>query len=134
MIHDKDYIIRIVQQFSEFLNRMILEKNEGELPEHQRTFDTQMKDVFKMSFEELEQLSSDEIVLLVAERETKHQILYFELLGHLFYLKRATKDTENLKKSMFFYGLYLGKSGIFSLPIINRISELKNISHGITNG
>ena len=33
MIHDKDYIIRIVKQFSEFLSRLLLEKNEGELPE-----------------------------------------------------------------------------------------------------
>lgn len=33
MIHDKDYIIRIVKQFSEMIANMLIGKNEGTLEE-----------------------------------------------------------------------------------------------------
>ena len=86
MIHDKDYIIRIVKQFSEFLSKMILGgKNEGDVTELERVFETNMRDTFKMSFEELALKSADEITELVNTKDTAHHIPYFELLGHLFY-------------------------------------------------
>lgn len=126
MIHDKDYIIRIVRNFSAFLSKLLLEKNEGELPEQQRLFDTQMNDVFKMNFETLSAKSKDEILEIVNSKELHHQSDYLELLGHLFYVKgKQTADADLLAKAKSFYELYLQKSGIFSLPIINRINELK---------
>lgn len=128
MIHDKDYIIRIVKQFSEFLSTLLLGKNEGELSDLQRIFDTNMNDTFKMSFDELSLKTTDEIINIVKEKDSAHHIPYFELLGHLFYLK--SKETENkdfAEKAKTFYEIYLQKSGIFSMPIISRINDLKNM-------
>lgn len=125
MIHDKDYIIRIVKQFSEALSKLILNKNEGELPEQQRIFDTNMSDTFKISFDELSAKSVEEIAEMIEEKEVSHQIAYYELLGHLFYLKGNEKeDKKLLNASKRFYEIYLRESGIFSMPIMARIKEL----------
>ena len=127
MIHDKDYIIRIVKQFSEFLSKMILGgKNEGDLTELERVFDTNMRDTFKMSFEELAFKSTGEIIEMVSTKDTAHHIPYFELLGHLFYFKNKENPSPDLAaKAKGFYETYLQKSGIFSMPIVSRINELK---------
>lgn len=127
MIHDKDYLIRIVKQFSEFLSKMILGgKNEGDLTELERVFETNMRDTFKISFEELAQKSTEEILAMVSEKDTAHHIPYFELLGHLFYFKnKENPNPEFAAKAKTFYETYLQKSGIFSLPIVSRINELK---------
>lgn len=127
MIHDKDYLIRIVKQFSEFLSKMILGgKNEGDLTELERVFDTNMRDTFKMSFEELAHKSTEEILEMVSEKDTAHHIPYFELLGHLFYFKnKENPNPEFAAKAKTFYEIYLQKSGIFSMPIVSRINELK---------
>lgn len=128
MIHDKDYIIRIVKQFSEFLSKMILGgKNEGDLTELERVFETNMRDTFKMSFEELAQKSTDQILEMVSEKDTAHHIPYFELLGHLFYFKNKENPNPGFAaKAKTFYETYLQKSGIFSMPIVSRINELKS--------
>lgn len=128
MIHDKDYIIRIVKQFSEFLSKMILGgKNEGELSDYERIFDTNMNDTFKMSFDELSSKSTEEIIAIIEAKETAHQLPYFDLLGNLFYFKYQESENKDLgEKAKVFYEIYLQKSGIFSLPIINRINEIKN--------
>ena len=127
MIHDKDYIIRIVKQFSEFLSKMILGgKNEGELSEWDRIFDTNMNDTFKMSFETLASKSSDEIINLINEKDKAHHVPYLKLLGHLFYFKN--KENPNIDfaaKAKTFYEMYLQQSGIFSMPVVSRINELK---------
>lgn len=127
MIHDKDYIIRIVKQFSEFLSKMILGgKNEGELSEWERIFDTNMNDTFKMSFETLASKSSDEIINLINEKDKAHHVPYFELLGHLFYFKnKENPNTDFAAKAKTFYEMYLQQSGIFSMPVVSRINELK---------
>lgn len=127
MIHDKDYIIRIVKQFSEFLSKMIVGgKNEGDIVELQRVFDTNMNDTFKMDFETLASKPTAEILQLINEKEGSHQIPYFELLGHLFYFKNKENPTPGYaEKAQTFYEHYLQKSGIFSLPIVGRIGELK---------
>ena len=127
MIHDKDYIIRIVKQFSEFLSKMIFGgKNEGELSEWDRIFDTNMNDTFKMSFETLASKSSDEIINLINEKDKAHHVPYFELLGHLFYFKNKENPcTDFAAKAKTFYEMYLQQSGIFSMPIVSRINELK---------
>lgn len=129
MIHDKDYIIRIVKQFSEFLSKMILGgKPEGDLTELQRVFETNMNDTFKMNFETLSSKSAAEIVQMIEEKDQGHQIPFFELLGHLFYFKnKENPNPELAEKSIIFYENYLQKSGIFSLPVISRIGELKKV-------
>ena len=105
MIHDKDYIIRIVKQFSEFLSKMILGgKDEGELSELERVFDTNMNDTFKMNFEELSSKSIEEITEMVEAKDTAHHIPYFELLGHLFYFKFKQNGGKDLaEKANAFY-------------------------------
>lgn len=126
MIHDKDYIIRIVKQFSEFLAKLILEKPEGELSEQQRIFDTNMTDTFKMNFETLSEMSIEEIKTFIEEKDIEHHIPYFELLGNLFYFKfQQTENKDFAEKAKSFYEIYLQKSGIFSMPIVSRINELK---------
>lgn len=127
MIHDKDYIIRIVKQFSEFLALKLLEKNEGQLPEEQqRIFDTNMNDTFKMTFEELAALSSQEIVEHIEAKDKSHHIPYFELLGNLFYFKyKENPSPDFAEKAIVFYEHYLQTSGVFAMPIVSRIAELK---------
>lgn len=127
MIHDKDYIIRIVKQFSEFLGKMIMGgKNDGDSTELQRIFDTNMNDTFKMTFEKLAEKDMAEIIELIEAKEPAHQIAFYELLGHLFYFKFKEEERPAFaEKSIVFYELFVQKSGIFSMPIVSRISELK---------
>lgn len=127
MIHDKDYIIRIVKQFSEMLATLLLGKNEGTLPEEQqRIFETNMNDTFKMTFDELAATPVNEIIALVDAKDSSHHIPYYELLGHLFYFKNSENPSKDFaEKAKLFYEMYLQKSGIFSMPIMNRINDLK---------
>ncbi len=126
MIHDKDYIIRIVKQFSEFLSKMIIGgNNDGDPTELQRIFDTNMNDTFKMDFETLSAKSAEEILQLIGEKDSSHQIPFFELLGHLYFFKnKETPNPEYAAKAKVFYEQYLKTSGIFSMPIVSRIGEL----------
>lgn len=128
MIHDKDYIIRIVKQFSEMLATLLLGKNEGTLPEEQQNvFETNMNDTFKMSFEDLASQSTDSIIAMIDAKDKAHHIPYYELLGHIFYFKnKENPNPDFAKKAKTFYEIYLQRSGIFSLPIVNRIGELKS--------
>lgn len=126
MIHDKDYIMRIVKNFSDMLSKLILGKNESDLIELQRTFDTQMNDIFKLNFDKLSEKSTAEILDFVNAKEESHQIAYLELLGNLFYVKgKELEKSGMLLKSKTFYEMYLQRSGIFAMPIISRINELK---------
>ena len=127
MIHDKDYIIRIVKQFSEFLSKMILGgESGGDETELQRIFDTNMNDTFKLNFETLATMPTDEIVQLINDKEKGHHIAYFELLGNLFYFKNKENPNPDFgAKAVVFYEQYLQTSGVFSMPIVSRIGELK---------
>ncbi len=129
MIHDKDYIIRIVKQFSEFLTKMIIGgNNEGDPAELQRIFDTNMNDTFKMDFDTLSGKSAEEIIQLITKKDSSHHIPFFELLGHLFFFKnKETPNPEYAAKAKVFYENYLQKSGIFSMPIVSRIAELNKV-------
>jgi len=101
-------------------------KNEGELSEWERIFDTNMNDTFKMSFETLASKSSDEIINLINEKDKAHHVPYLELLGHLFYFKnKENPSTDFAAKAKTFYEKYLQQSGIFSMSIVSRINELK---------
>lgn len=127
MIHDKDFIIRIVRNFSEMLNKLNLEKNEILLPEHQQTFDTQLNDVFRMKWEEFSALSSEQIQEIIGKIEDNHQADYLDLVANIFFVKgKVSNDKNLLEKAKIIYELWLQKSGTFSLPVMGRINELKN--------
>lgn len=127
MIHDKDYIIRIVKEFSEFLAGLLLGKNEGEPSEQEMVFETQMKDVFRMTFEELDAMSVMEISAIVSTKDAAHQLAYVELLGHLFFFKfQQDKSVDRALKAKVFYERWLSESQIFSLPVMARTGELKS--------
>ena len=126
MIHDKDYILRIVKQFSEFLSNLILNNSESVLPEQERIFETNMNDTFKMNFASLCEKSAEEITNIIESKDSSHHVPFYELLGNLFYFKnKENPDPDLALKAKVFYELYLQKSGIFSLPVISRINTLK---------
>ncbi len=130
MIHDKDYMIRMVREFSNFLSKLLLGKNEGEAEESEMAFDTQMRDIFKMNFETLSAKTTEELKSLVETHEAHHQGDYYELLGHLFYYQLKNNQPNNkdfASKSKTFYELWIQKSSIFSLPIMSRITELNSV-------
>ena len=126
MIHDKDYMMRMVMQFSDFLSKLLLGKNEGLPDDEQLVFETQMKDIFKMNFEELSAKTSDELIGWVDSHESHHHAAYYELLGHLFYFKfKEAGSRDFAEKSKTFYEIWIQRSQIFSLPVIQRINEIK---------
>ena len=126
MIQDKDYMIRLVRQFSNFLSKLILGKNEGDPIEEERIFETQLKDIFHSDFETLAAKSNEELIQFVEEKENFHAD-YFEMLGNLFYYKgKLLEDLSYLDSAKLFYQRYLQTSGIFAMPIITRISEIEN--------
>ena len=127
MIHDKDYIIRIVKQFSEMIAHMLLGKNEGTPTEEQLVFETQMKNVFKMSFEELSAMDVQQLQNWVVSKDEPHHIAYYDLLGNLFFYKFKENPNKDLaEKAQFFMETWLHKSGIFSIPVMGRISQVKS--------
>ncbi len=128
MIQDKDYMVRLVRQFSGFLSKLILGKNEGDPIEEERIFDTQLKDIFKSDFQAVAQLSEQDLKQFVEEKENFHPD-YYEMIGNLFYYKGTMlNNNDYLAKAKTFYELYLQTSGVFAMPIINRINAIKNIS------
>lgn len=89
-------------------------------------FDSLMKDIFKIDFAEISSKTKEEIIAIVNERQERDHKDYYEMLGNLFYFKGKQEDNKDfLDKSKTFYELYLQTSGIFSLPVINRINEMK---------
>lgn len=126
MIHDKDFMMRQIKQFSEFIAAMLLGKNEGKPEENQLVFSTMMKNVFEMNFDELSSKTKAEILTMISEKEETQQVGYFELLGHLFYSKFKANGTSDFSdKAKFFYENWQKKSRIFSITITERLRELK---------
>ena len=98
----------------------------GDEIELQRVFDTNMNDTFKMDFATLSSKSSEEILQLINDKDNSHHIPFLELLGNLFYFKnKENPNPELAEKALVFYEQYLQKSGVFSMPIVSRIGELK---------
>jgi hypothetical protein len=126
MIQDKDFTLRLIRQFTQALDKLILGKPEESLMQKELDFDSIIKDVFKFDFAALSSKSTDEVIELVNLREDKDHKDYYEMLGNLFYYKgKHENNPEFLAKAKTFYELYLKTSGIFSLPVINRINEIK---------
>lgn len=125
MITDKEFTLRLIRQLTQALNKLILEKPEESLMQKDMDYDTLMKDIFKMDFVTLSAMSKEDIIALVNDRQERDHKDYYEMLGNLFYLKSKENNIDFQEKAKTFYELYLQNSGIFALPIITRINELK---------
>jgi hypothetical protein len=126
MITDKEFTLRLIRQLTQALEKLILDKPEESLMQKELDFDTLMRDIFKMSFIEISSKTKEEMIEIVNERQERDHKDYYEMLGNLFYFKsREDQDKDFQDKAKTFYELYLQTSGIFALPVINRINELK---------
>lgn len=126
MITDKEFTLRLIRQLSQALEKLILDKPEESLMQKELDFDSLMKDIFKMDFTEISSKPKEELTAMVEERQERDRKDYYEMLGNLFYFKgRGENNNDFLDKAKTFYEMYLQTSGIFALPIINRISEIK---------
>ena len=129
MITDKEFTLRLIRQLAQALEKLILDKPEESLMQKDLDFDSLMKDIFKFDFVTLSSKSKEEIIEIVNERQERDRKDYYEMLGNLFYYNgKVLNKPDFLDKAKTFYELYLQTSGIFALPIINRISEIKNLS------
>ncbi len=127
MITDKEFTLRLIRQLTQALEKLILDKPEESLMQKELDFETLMKDIFKFDFTTLSSKTQEEIIAIVNERQERDHKDYYEMLGNLFYFNgKAHGNRDFLDKAKTFYELYLQTSGIFALPIINRINELKN--------
>lgn len=126
MITDKEFTLRLIRQLTQALNKLILDKPEESLMQKEMDYDTLMKDIFKIDFVTISAMIKEDIISLVNERQGRDHKDYYEMLGNLFYLKSKEDNNQDFQeKAKTFYELYLQTSGIFALPIITRISELK---------
>ncbi|WP_426476605.1 hypothetical protein ACP3T3_14880 [Chryseobacterium sp. CBSDS_008] len=126
MITDKEFTLRLIRQLTQALEKLILDKPEESLMQKELDFDTLMRDIFKMNFTEVSSKTKEEIIAIVNERQERDHKDYYEMLGNLFYFTgRQNQNKDFQDKAKTFYELYLQTSGIFALPIINRINELK---------
>ncbi|PKF75078.1 hypothetical protein [Chryseobacterium sp. PMSZPI] len=126
MITDKEFTLRLIRQLTQALEKLILDKPEESLMQKELDFDTLMRDIFKMNFTEVSSMTKEEMITLVNERQERDRKDYYEMLGNLFYFKsREAQNKDFQDKAKTFYELYLQTSGIFALPVINRINELK---------
>jgi hypothetical protein len=126
MITDKEFTLRLIRQLTQALEKLILDKPEESLMQKELDFETLMRDIFKFDFTTLSSKSKEEIIQIVNERQERDHKDYYEMLGNLFYFKgRGEKNNDFLDKAKTFYELYLQTSGIFALPVINRINEIK---------
>jgi len=128
MIQDKDFTLRLIRQLSQALEKLLLGKPEESLMQKELDFDSLMKDIFKMDFQEISSKSKEDIIAMVKLRESKDYADYYEMLGNVFmYHYRLERKKDFADKAKLFYELYLQTSGIFAMPIINRINELKAV-------
>ncbi|WP_294205011.1 hypothetical protein [uncultured Chryseobacterium sp.] len=126
MITDKEFTLRLIRQLSQALEKLILDKPEESLMQKELDFDSLMRDIFKMSFTEISSKTKEDLIRIVNERQERDHKDYYEMLGNLFYFKgKSEHNNDFLDKAKTFYELYLQISGIFALPIINRINEIK---------
>ena len=127
MIQDKDFTLRLIRQLTQALEKLLLGKPEESLMQKELDFDSLMKDIFKIDFKELALKSKEELIKIVKERESKDHADYYEMLGNVFMFHyKIEGKLDFADKAKTFYELYLQTSGIFALPIINRINELKS--------
>ncbi|KFF73971.1 hypothetical protein HX13_15640 [Chryseobacterium sp. P1-3] len=126
MITDKEFTLRLIRQLTQALEKLILDKPEESLLQKELDFDTLMRDIFKMNFTEVSSMTKEDMIALVSQKQERDHKDYYEMLGNLFYFKSKGEHNKDFQdKAKTFYELYLQTSGIFALPVINRINELK---------
>lgn len=126
MIQDKDFTLRLVRQLSTSLEKLLLGKPEESLMEKDLDLDVALRDIFKMNFSGFNDLSLDGTKQMVLDLEDRNHVDYFLLIGNLLYFKwKEDKNGGYAAKAIMGYENYLQKSGVFALPIINRIGDLK---------
>ncbi len=125
MIQDKDFVMRQVRQLSNLLSKLLLGKKEKDFEDLEEVLDTQSNDILGFYFDELSDLSIDEVLAEIHQRDKKYHHDLYELMGHIFYYKFKVKGegTQN-KKAKFFYEIWLKETQIYALTILNRIQEL----------
>ena len=129
MIQDKDFTLRLIRQLTQALEKLILDKPEESLMQKELDYDSLMKDIFKLNFDEVSRMSNNELIEMVNIRQSRDHKDYYEMLGNLFYWRgKELKNNNFIVRSKTFYELYLQTSGIFALPIINRITEINKIT------
>ena len=127
MIQDKDFTLRLIRQLTQALEKLLLGKPEESLMQKELDFDSLIKDIFNMDFNDIASKSKEELIKIVKERESKDHADYYEMLGNVFMFHyKIEGKLDFADKAKTFYELYLQTSGIFALPIINRINELKS--------
>ena len=127
MIQDKDFTLRLIRQLTQALEKLLLGKPEESLMQKELDLDSLMKDIFNMDFNDIASKSKEELIKIVKERESKDHADYYEMLGNVFMFHyKIEGKLDFADKAKTFYELYLQTSGIFALPIINRINELKS--------
>lgn len=126
MITDKEFTLRLIRQLTQALEKLILDKPEESMMQKELDFDSLMKDIFKINFTEISSKPKEELIEIVNERQERDHKDYYEMLGNLFYFTgKQANNNDFLDKAKTFYELYLKTSGIFALPVINRINEIK---------
>ncbi|AKK72564.1 hypothetical protein OK18_07930 [Chryseobacterium gallinarum] len=126
MITDKEFTLRLIRQLTQALEKLILDKPEESLLQKELDFDTLMRNIFKMNFTEVSSMTKEDMIALVSQKQERDHKDYYEMLGNLFYFKSKGEHNKDFQdKAKTFYELYLQTSGIFALPVINRINELK---------
>ena len=126
MIQDKDFTLRLIKQLNQALEKLILDKPEESLMQKDLDFNSLMRDIFKLNFDEVSSKTPEELISMVEERESKDHSTYYEMLGNLFYYHfRINNDNDIAQKAKQMYQKYLQTSGIFALPIINRINAIQ---------
>ncbi|KAF5274455.1 hypothetical protein FQR65_LT16992 [Abscondita terminalis] len=82
---DKDFTIRLIRQLSQALEKLLLGKPEESLMQKELNFDSLMRDIFRMNFRDVASKTSEGLIQMVEEKETKDRPDYYEMLGNLFY-------------------------------------------------
>ena len=84
MIQDKDFTLRLIRQLTQALEKLLLGKPEESLMQKELDFDSLMKDIFNMDFNDIASKSKEELIKIVKERESKDHADYYEMLGNVF--------------------------------------------------
>jgi len=127
MILDNAYTLKQLKQLTEALEALFLgSPDKNIMAENCVNADSFLGNVFGLDYAELQAKSAEDLLTLVEKQETKLHAPLYELLGNLFfqnYLKNS--DSELGEKAKFLYQKYLETSGVFSLPIIQRINQIQ---------
>ena len=92
MIQDKDFTLRLIRQLTQTLEKLLLGKPEESLMQKELDFDSLMKDIFNMDFNDIASKSKEELIKIVKERESKDHADYYEMLGNVFMFYYRTEE------------------------------------------